>query len=149
MRNILTRWQQERFDEFEEAIHKRRMLFRNGEYRGNGKTYLLNELGLTIQALGYRVLVYTPYTNTEYFAENFIYSSDCGSDNPRRIDKLKTAVLFDEVIFDDDETKIIVEYCKKYRIPVVGFVRYKDEEHTRFKMEYKCEWFKDYIKKIK
>ena len=121
------------------------MLFRYVEYRGKGKTYLLNELGLTLQALGFEVLVYTPYTKMEYFAENFIYSSDYTSDNPRRIDKLKTVILFDEVEIDNDETQELIKFFKKYRIPVVGFVRYKDEKVPMqpFKMEYKCEWVKD------
>ena len=139
MSKILTKWQQERFDEFEEAIHKRRMLFRNVEYRGNGKTYLLNELGLTLQALEYKVLVYTPFTQLEYFAENFIYNSD----NLRGIDnKLKTVILFDEVRIDNDETQELIKLFKKYRIPVVGFIKYKDEEKSMqpFRMEYRCEW---------
>ena len=89
MIEILTRWQQERFDEFEEAIHRKERLFRDGRVRQTGKTYLLNELGLTLQALGYKVLVCTPFTQLEYFAENFVYSSD----NLRRIDKLKTVIL--------------------------------------------------------
>ena len=104
MFKILTRWQQERFDEFEKAIHKKEMLFRNGKYRQLGKTYLLNELGFTLQALGYKVLVYTPYKR-EYFAEGFIYSSD----NSRGIDRLKTVILFDEVEIENDETQELIK----------------------------------------
>lgn len=136
MFKILTRWQQERFDEFEKAIHKKEMLFRNDKYRQLGKTYLLNELGLTLQALGYKVLVYTPFKGVEYFADKFIYSSD----NSRGIDKLKTVVIFDEVQMEDDETIELLKLFKMYQIPVVGFVRYKDEELTEFKTEFECKW---------
>lgn len=138
VKKILTDWQQERFDEFEKVIHKRQMLLRNGKYRGTGKTYLLNELGFTLQVLGYKVLVYTPFKKMEYFAENFIYSSD----NLREIDnKLKTVILFDEVEVFSDEAQELIKIFKQLRIPVVGFVRYKDEEKpTPFKMEYECKW---------
>ena len=135
MSKILTDWQQERFDEFEEAIHRKQMLFRNGKYRCVGKTYLLNELGFTLQALGYKVLVYTPYKR-EYFSERFIYNSD----NSRGIDRLKTVILFDEVEMYKDETQELIKLFKQLQIPVVGFVRYEDEEPTQFKMEYECKW---------
>ncbi len=111
------------------------MLFRNGKYRCVGKTYLLNELGFTLQALGYKVLVYTPYKR-EYFAERFIYNSD----NSRGIDRLKTVILFDEVEMYKDETQELIKLFKQLQIPVVGFVRYEDEEPTQFKMEYECKW---------
>jgi len=112
------------------------MCFRDGRYRGVGKTYLLNELGFTLQALGYKVLVYTPNKKMEYFAENFIYSSD----NLRGIDNLKTVILFDEVEVFSDEAQELIKLFKQLRIPIVGFVRYKDEEPKQFKMEYECKW---------
>jgi len=141
MSKILTDWQQERFDEFEEAIHRKKNLFRNGRIRQLGKTYTLNELGLTLQALGYEVYVYTPFTQLEYFAERFIHNDY----DLRGINILKTVILFDEVKIDDDEVKEILKYSRCCQIPVVGFVRYKDEdeEPIQFKTEYECNWVED------
>jgi hypothetical protein len=136
---ILTKWQQNRFDEFEEAIHRKEMLFRNAKVRGIGKTYLLNELGLTLQVLGYEVLVYTSYDRMEYFAEKFIYNDY----DLQGINILKAIILFDEAKLDNDEVQEILKYSRCCQIPVVGFVRYKDDDLMKFKTEYKCEWVKD------
>lgn len=136
MSKILTDWQQERFDEFEKAIHRKEMLFRNGRIRQFGKTYILNELGFTLQALGYEVYVNTPFTQLEYFAERFIHNDY----DLRGINILKTVILFDESKIDNDKTQGILKYCKSCQIPVVGFVRYKDEELKEFKTEYECKW---------
>lgn len=140
MIEILTYWQQERFNEFEEAINRKQMLFRNGKYRGVGKTYLLNELALTLQALGYDVYICTPFTQLEYFAEKFIHwSSDLWG-----ISVENKVILFDEVKIEGDNTIHILELCELHSIPAVGFVRYKeDNEPKQFKMEYECKWVKD------
>jgi len=141
MIKILTEWQQERFDEFEEAIHRKKSLFRNGKYRKLGKTYTLNELGFTLQALGYDVYVYTPYKEMEYFAKGFIWTDY----NLRGLDKSKTVILFDEVKMNDDMTMEILNICSGHEFPVVGFVKYEDEEFNfkTEKTEYECKWIKD------
>jgi len=140
MIEILTKWQQERFDEFEEAIHRNGIRFINGRIRRIGKTYLINELALTLQALDYTVYVFTSYQNIEYFAEKFIQSYN----NLRGINRDKKVILFDEVRIDEDETMKILELCEKYSISVVGFTRYKgDEDVKEFKTEFECEWIKN------
>ncbi len=136
MFKILTRWQQERFNEFEEVIHRNEMFFRNSKYRQLGKTYLLNELGLTLQALGYKVLVYTPYDRMEYFAERFIRNIY----DLKGIGRDKIVILFDEANIDNDDIQEIIEYCENYQISIVGFVRYEDEELKEFKIEFECKW---------
>ena len=83
--------------------------------------------------------VYTPFIQLEYFAERFIRNDY----DLRGINILKTVILFDEVKIDNDEVKEILKYSRCCQIPVVGFVRYKDQEPVDYKMEYECEWIKD------
>jgi AAA+ ATPase superfamily predicted ATPase len=69
---LLTKKQQEVFDEILHSIEKKQNYFLSSEDRRIGKTFTLNELAFNLQALGYRVFILTPYQDQEYFADGFI-----------------------------------------------------------------------------
>lgn len=135
--NILTDVQQKAFDKFLKRIEQKDMLLLSSEERRIGKTTTLNELALTLQALGYIVYVLTPYQKQEYFAHKFI-STDRSNYTNLNVDKL--------VIIVDEEKRNkmdeIIEYCDFRKIPVVGYVNYEFDKEI-FNREYKCKWVGD------
>jgi hypothetical protein len=137
--NILTKIQQEAFNEFFESIEKGENLLLSSEPRRIGKTTILNELALTLQALGYIVYVSTPYQKQEYFAHRFLSN-----------DMIHNRGLFgDNIVVIADESKYeymneLLFNCKVKNIPVVGYVNFKIykpiDNVESFKREYECQW---------
>lgn len=142
---MLTEKQQEIFDDFLDAIEQKQELFLSSHERRMGKTYTLNELAFTLQALGYIVFVLTPFKNQEYFAHRFInYLRDL-----RGINRNKIVIIVDEIRFwnnKNQETQEILEFCSNCKIPVIGYVNYYKNNwisnEIKFKREYSCEWIK-------
>lgn len=135
----LNEYQKKKYSIFWDTINQRSNFFFNAKDRRVGKTYLLNEIGLELQALGYIVYVLTPFKKQEYFAEKFILNElrDIAG-----IDRNKLVILADEVMIWDGLNDLL-EYCKFCRIPVVGFVRYPDVKpvnYSIFEREYECKW---------
>lgn len=83
-----------------------------------GKTTILNELGLTLQALGYTVYVFSLSIHIEYCACGFIQNED---DLFNGLIKGNLVVLLDEGNYNLDLYKKVRKTCNKYNIPVVGF----------------------------
>ncbi len=137
---MLTEKQQETFDLFLYIIEQSKIYFLSSEPRRIGKTYILNELGFTLQALGYEVYILTPYPHQEYFANGFI------STEPRDFRgmfKDNTIIIVDEERFE--LIGELLDYCRSRNIPVVGYVNFdeiKPVEPIEFKTEYKYEWIK-------
>jgi hypothetical protein len=137
---MLTEKQQEVLDNFLEAIEQGKNLLLSSENRRIGKTYILNELGFTLQALGYNVFVLTPYKEQEYYANKFI--SD-GIDRFKGFNREKLVILADEaryLMMDD-----IMEYCEYRKVPIVGYVNFyipRKIEPKEFKREYECIWIR-------
>jgi hypothetical protein len=137
---MLTEWQEDKYKIFSEVIEQRGNFFFSSEDRNVGKTYLLNELGLELQALGYTVYILTPYPEHEYFAHGFIYIN---GDGYRGRLKENTVVLVDEArLYMMDE---FLDYCKWRQIPVIGFVNYRrpykpEIDKDLFIREYECNW---------
>jgi hypothetical protein len=79
--------------------------------------------GFDLQALGYKVFIYTPYKDQDYYANGFVYE---GLNNFRGLKKDCTVVIVDEInkcsIREQNNLKELLEYCEYGRIPVVGYV---------------------------
>jgi len=105
------------FDVFLQTIKERDRLFLSLNERGVGKTYVINELGFTLQALEYEPYILTINPIREYFAVDFIINVDY----LRGIHIEKAVILVDE--YDFNKMDEILDYCSCYKIPIVGFVR--------------------------
>lgn len=60
---MLNTYQQTKYNDFWDAINTGGRLFFNAKPRQAGKTYLINEIGLELQAFGYKVLVVSALLN--------------------------------------------------------------------------------------
>ena len=140
---MLTEFQQEILDNFLEAVVNQTNLIYDSSDRGIGKTYILNELGFNLQALGYKVLILTPFRGQEYFADRFISN-----------DSLDFRGISNDTVIIGDEARFfmmadIVDYCRYRKIPIVGYFNLTPSIlHGRslmtkeFEKEYSSEWIK-------
>ncbi len=139
---MLTEQQQKVLDEMLEYIKKKENYLLSSEDRRIGKTITLNELAFTLQALGYKVFILTPYQNQEYFANSFISLGSWGfsgkfTDNSVVIaDEAKYEMMYE-----------FLDYCKYRNIPVIGYINFNRGKRVLikpiddFKIEYECNWF--------
>lgn len=137
----LTPKQQEYFDKLLLSCTNHEIDLYSSEERAWGKTVTLNELGFTLQALGYTVYILTPYRNQEYCGEKFISLDSCDYRDFSNIPRDNIVVLADEVRLL--MMKDFIDFCRSYNIALVGFVNYKIPiiyKEIDFKKEYKCEW---------
>jgi hypothetical protein len=137
---LLTEQQQKVLDEMLSYIERKENYFLSSEDRAIGKTFTLNELAFTLQALGYKVFVLTPYKECEYFADRFI-SLDLQSYRGRFANN--AVIIADEARFEMMEE--FLDYCKYRSIPVVGYVNFRRSKILKpiqFKREYECTWIK-------
>lgn len=116
---MLTPKQQETYDYFMDTINKKHQSFLPSDERGVGKTYILNELGFELQALGYQVYIMTPH-HDEHVACKYINNIN----ELNGVDKNKVVIFVDEVRFYNDKNQEFFDYCWQRGMPVVGFVDY-------------------------
>lgn len=134
-------------EEMLKSIKKQENLLLSSKERNIGKTFTLNQLALTLQALGYKVYMLTPYRGQEYYADRFI----------SLLEKDYDGLFYDSVVVIVDESRYIMmndflEYCKYRDVPVVGYIDYQNyktivdlsetSNQSNFKAEYECEWLK-------
>lgn len=118
---MLTEKQQKVFDDFLDAVKNKQILVLSSHQRNIGKTYTLNELAFSLQALGYIVFILTPFKSQDYFAHRFLYDyirDLCG------LDMSKIVIIADEVMYWDNKNIEIFKHCQYYQIPIVGYVNY-------------------------
>lgn len=143
---MLTENQQNVFDVFMNIIELKAYYFLSSEDRAIGKTHTLNELAFTLQALGYKVYVLTPYGNCEYYAEKYISTS---VNDFRDVARDKLVIIVDESrYFMMDE---LTDYCIENKIPIIGYVNFglpKMVNDFDFKQEYECIWNVELIKEL-
>jgi AAA+ ATPase superfamily predicted ATPase len=135
---MLTENLQTVLEKFLEVIENKQNLLLSSEDRRIGKTYILNELGFTLQALGYKVYILTPYREQEYYADKF---TSCDAKDFQGLFMDKSVVIADEarymMMYD------IVGYCEYRKIPIVGYVNFdvpRKIESIEFEREYECTW---------
>lgn len=85
--------------------------------RGMGKTRVINEIGLTYQALGYEVILMTPYDD-EHIATVLLRNR---IEDIKYCFPTKTICLVDEWDFHNKNTNEFLYYLKRYKVPIVGF----------------------------
>lgn len=129
---------------FVSAVVNRDNVFISSDKRNWGKTIILNELGYTLQALGYKVYILTISNLMEYCADEFIIFY------PEKFEgKLndKSVVLVDEVYYYNPNFQNFTDYSLSRNTPIVGFVNYKElkiekdkDSVENFKREYECNW---------
>lgn len=88
----------------------------NDTDRGIGKSYSLKELGLELQALGYKVFVASYSREMEYYAEKFV---DVGNIEWSLRGQLRPVLMVDDL--KADELDALTLECWSRRIPVVGY----------------------------
>lgn len=119
----LTEQQQKIFNEFLDSVEKKENNIISSDQKQIGKTTILNELGFDLQALGYKVFVYTPYKNQDYYANGFIYE---GLHNFRGLKRDYIVVIVDELnresIREQNNFKELLEFCEYGKIPIVGYI---------------------------
>jgi len=115
---VLTEKQQIVFDKFLYSIKQKENYLLLSEDRNIGKTFVLNELAFTLQALGYIVFILTPYKNQEYFANKFVSFDDV--DYYCRGLRKDLVIIADEAKFEMMDE--FLNYCKYNKIPVIGYV---------------------------
>ena len=116
---MLTKEQQIYYDEFEDTIKEKKNLLYSSHQRAWGKSYILNELGLTLQALGYEVYFFSDYDTYEFYATKYLSRSD----NIRGINNYKTVLIVDEC--RHSRLIDVLNYCESREIPVVGFIDFR------------------------
>lgn len=120
---MLTEIQQKICDEFLYSVEKKENNIISSDQRRIGKTTILNELAFDLQALGYRVFVYTSYKDQDYYADGFIYE---GLHNFRGLKRDYMVVIVDELnitsMRESNNYKELLEYCEYGKIPVVGYI---------------------------
>lgn len=137
----LTLKQQEFFDKLFLSCQNHKIDLYSSEKRAWGKTTIINELGFTLQALGYTVYILTPYRNQEYCGEKFVSLDSCDFRDFRGIPRDNIVILADEVRIS--KITELIKFCDYHNIAVVGFVDYEIPiiyKEIGFKKEYKCEW---------
>lgn len=136
---MLTEKQNLILEEMLYAVQNNKTLLLSSEQRRIGKTFTLNQLGLHLQSLGYKVYILTPHKNMEYYADRFISLST----------KDYIGLLDDKVVIIADESRYIMmsdilDYCDIKNVPVVGYINYmknRDVDNIpSFKREYECKW---------
>ena len=141
MFTLLDLFRQKRdFQWFLKGVEGKEVFFLSSKDRRIGKTYILNELALTLQALGYRVYVLTPYKEQEYYANKFITTSP---NEFLGINGHKTVVLADGARYY--MFRELEDYCRVKKIPMVGYVNFeklekKSDNEELFKREYECNF---------
>lgn len=124
---MLTKYQQVKFDNFLEAAINRKSLLYVTRLRRTGKTYLLNELSFTLQALGYIVYVLPCNIRQEHVGDRMLISPmELLGINYERV----------VVIVDFVDIKEIIKYenCTKPRgIPIIGFITWERNVFKRKK----------------
>jgi hypothetical protein len=119
---MLTEKQDEVYKTFEEIINNRKVELLSSHQRQWGKTHILNELGFNLQVMGCKVYLLTQFPNSnEHFATNYI-SNDLHLEEFRGVQRDKIVVIIDEYKYN--KIHPLLDFCKKHRIPVVGFVDY-------------------------
>lgn len=137
---MLTQKQQEVFDKMLEIVESKGQYLLSSKNRGIGKTYTLNELAFTLQALGYRVYWLTPSYAIEHYGEKYLsltYNDYRGSSRENLV------VIVDEPYYY--MMNDFITYFSDHNVPVVGYVNYKDPNKissVEFKQEYECKWIK-------
>jgi hypothetical protein len=117
---MLTKKQKEIYKSFIATIIDKDIRLLTSEQRSWGKSYILNELGLTLQALGYKVYLLTMHHNSqEHFADD-LFPDDTWDYRGKLRDKM--VILVDE--YKISKIQLILEFCTEYKIPIVGFVDY-------------------------
>lgn len=120
----LTEKQQKACDRLLHSVEKKENNVIFSDQRQIGKTTILNELGFDLQALGYKVFIYTPNKNQDYYANGFICEGL--NNNFRGIKRDCIVVIVDELnrgsMREQNNFKELLEYCEYERIPVVGYV---------------------------
>lgn len=116
---MLTEWQKKVKQEFMTAIETGQRFLRLNTDRAIGKSFVLNEIGFELQALGYKVHIVS-MSNQKYYATDYL--SCCVSQfRDSFTDIKKCAVLIDDM--SESEVQTLREYCRERKIPVVGFLR--------------------------
>ena len=100
---------------------KKSIYFNSNMRRNTGKTTIINELGLTLQSLGYEVYILTLSNCVEYNASKRI----CRIDD---LDGIKTdslVILIDEEFRESNLFLEVENFCDDNSVSMVGFVIYK------------------------
>jgi len=135
--NILTEKQQKVLKKMLISIENKKNYFLSSADRNIGKTFTLNKLAFTLQALGYVVYILTPYKEQEYFTHKFISLEPI---NFKEKLNENVVIIADEARFEMMEE--LLDCCKYKRIPVVGYVnfmRFKPIKIEPYKTEYQCQ----------
>lgn len=120
---MLTPYQKENLEVFIFAATSRESQFLRNPGRKSGKTYLVNEAGFHLQAMGYIPYVLTSYNPFKtYYAHRLLHNdydliSLYGLDMDTRN---KIVILTDEIDYD-----VVVEYLKELStrgMPMVGYI---------------------------
>lgn len=101
----------------EENTHA--FIFTDKNERGKGKTFLINDIGLQLQSVGYRVCICSPSNTVEYYANNSIRELSL-----EEIESVTCSViLLDSVkISNIKDIENTMKYCSNRGISIVGFV---------------------------
>jgi hypothetical protein len=120
-------------DLFDYLLQQRESKIYSSDRRAWGKTTIINEIGLTYQALGYEVLLFTQHSNSNnHFATQYI-PSDYNSRHLRGYPIGKTIAIFDEYdlppksIINDIGNELLIT-LEQLQIPYVGFANYISEK---------------------
>lgn len=114
---MLTEEQKKVYKNFLGAIIDKDIKLLSSEQRAWGKSYILNELGFMLQALGYRVFLLT-----DCYQDHFATNVFTNLNSFRGVSINKLVVIVDEYIYSNMNE--ILKYCTYFNIPVVGFVDY-------------------------
>ena len=107
------------FDIFDDCLQKKQHKVYSSDRRAWGKTTILNELGITYQALGYEVLLLTMFPNSnEHFATRCINDER----DLRGLPRDKTIMIVDEYKILNDKNHYLFNAIEKLDIPYVGFM---------------------------
>jgi hypothetical protein len=96
------------------------MLLSSDDWRGIGKTTVINCLSITLQSLGYKVFLHTNHEWTNHFAEDYI----CNVNKFRG--RRNCVLLIDES--HGDTLYELKEYCYIHKILMVGFATINEDK---------------------
>lgn len=109
--------QQEYFDLFDNNLQVNVSYIVIDNDRQWGKTTILNEIGLTYQALGYEVILLTKYPQANnHFATRYV--SNMNDLQRINLDDDKIIAIVDEYDIGEE----IIDCLQKYDVPIVGFI---------------------------